>query len=131
MYFNLHIIFINKTGSGSNEKIKITPENSYFLLNFFWALGLANKNVILDEGPMTSYGKDQIGNFASTGGWTLGKKEAVLCLMGKKYMKTQYPQQLLTLQVAAMPFRLPSPSTIFVAASSPRRYAPAPGPHPK
>ena len=62
---------------GSNEKIKITPENSYFLLNFFWALGLANKNIILDEGPMTKYGEDQIGNFASTGGWTLGKKEAM------------------------------------------------------
>ncbi|MBI2038412.1 MAG: hypothetical protein HYT19_00620 [Candidatus Nealsonbacteria bacterium] len=62
---------------GSNEKIKITPENSYFLLNFFWALGLANKNVILDQGAMTKYGKDQIGNFASTGGWTLGKKEAM------------------------------------------------------
>lgn len=59
---------------GSNEKIKITPENSYFLLNFFWALGLANKNIILDEGPMIKYGKDQIGNFASTGGWTLGTK---------------------------------------------------------
>jgi hypothetical protein len=61
---------------GSNEKIKITPENSYFLLNFLWALGLANKNRILDEGPMMKYGAGQIGNFASTGGWTLGKKEA-------------------------------------------------------
>ena len=62
---------------GSDEKIKITPENSYFLLNFFWALGLANKNIILDEGPMTKYGQDQIGNFASTGGWTLGQKDAM------------------------------------------------------
>jgi len=61
---------------GSNEKIKITPENSYFLLNFLWALGLANKNRVLDEGPMMKYGAGQIGNFASTGGWTLGKKEA-------------------------------------------------------
>jgi hypothetical protein len=39
-------------------------------------LGLANKNIILDEGQMTKYGQDQIGNFASTGGWTLGTKEA-------------------------------------------------------
>lgn len=61
---------------GSDEKIKITPENSYFLLNFFWALGLANKNIILDDGPMAKYGKDKIGYFASTGGWTLGKKDA-------------------------------------------------------
>ena len=62
---------------GSDEKIKITPETSYFLLNFFWALGLANKNIILDEGAMTKYGADQIGNFASTGGWTLGTKPAM------------------------------------------------------
>lgn len=61
---------------GSNEKIKITPENSYFLLNFLWALGLANKNPILDEGPMMKYGEDKIGNFASTSGWTLGTKKA-------------------------------------------------------
>ena len=61
---------------GSDKKIKITPENSYFLLNFFWALGLANKNIILDEGSMTKYGQDQIGNFASTGGWTLGTKKS-------------------------------------------------------
>lgn len=61
---------------GSNERIKITPENAYFLLNFLWALGLANKNKILDEGPMMRYGKEELGNFASTGGWTLGKKPA-------------------------------------------------------
>lgn len=61
---------------GSNEKIKISSDNSYFLLNFLWALGLANNNIILDEGPMVKYGKDGIGNFASTGGWTLGKTKA-------------------------------------------------------
>ncbi|KKT16744.1 MAG: hypothetical protein A2654_00330 [Candidatus Nealsonbacteria bacterium RIFCSPHIGHO2_01_FULL_43_31] len=61
---------------GSNEKIRISSENSYFLLNFLWAAGLANKNPILDEGPMMKYGEGKIGNFASTGGWTLGTKEA-------------------------------------------------------
>lgn len=57
---------------GSNEKIKISPENSYFLLNFLWAMGITNKNRILDEGPIMKYGADQVGRFASTGGWTLG-----------------------------------------------------------
>lgn len=61
---------------GSNEKIKISPENSYFLLNFLWAMGITNKNSILDQGPITKYGVDQIGRFASTGGWTLGKTPA-------------------------------------------------------
>lgn len=56
---------------GSNKKIRITPENSYFLLNFFWAFGLANKSKILEEGDMMKYGGiSGAGNFASTGGWS-------------------------------------------------------------
>ena len=63
---------------GSSEKIKITRENSYFLLNFFWAVGLANKSPILDEGDMMKYGgKQGAGNFASTGGWTLSKGDSM------------------------------------------------------
>lgn len=55
---------------GSDKEIKITPDNSYFLLNFFWAFGLANKTKILEEGDMVKYGEGQVGNFASTGGWS-------------------------------------------------------------
>lgn len=63
---------------GSDDKIKITRDNSYFLLNFFWAVGLANKSKILDEGDMVKYGgTDGVGNFASTGGWTLAKGNAM------------------------------------------------------
>lgn len=53
--------------------IKITPQNSQFLLNMFWAVGIGNKNAILEKGPMTDpqYGGAQ--GFASTGGWTIGK----------------------------------------------------------
>ncbi len=58
---------------GSNKKIKITRDNSYFLLNFFWAFGLANKTRILTEGDIQKYSQGQLGNFASTGGWTLTK----------------------------------------------------------
>ncbi len=58
---------------GSNKKIRITSDNSYFLLNFFWAFGLANKTKILEEGDMVKYGEGQVGNFASTGGWSLTK----------------------------------------------------------
>lgn len=56
---------------GSNKRIKITRENSHFLLNFFWALGLGNKSKILTEGEMSKNG--DTGNFASTGGWPLSK----------------------------------------------------------
>lgn len=78
---------------GSNEQIKITPQNSYFLLNFFWAFGLANKNPILEQGPMMTYGKGQIGNFASTGGWTLGTKKATELYSKYEIVKLTQDQQ--------------------------------------
>lgn len=63
---------------GSTKKIKVTRDNSYFLLNFFWAVGLANKSPILDDGEMMKYGgKQGAGNFASTGGWSLSKEDAM------------------------------------------------------
>lgn len=63
---------------GSHQKIKITRENAYFLLNFFWAAGLTNKTKILTEGEMIKYGgENDLGNFASTGGWTLGVTDAM------------------------------------------------------
>lgn len=59
---------------GSTGKIKIDRENSYFLLNFFWAVGLNNKSKILDEGDMMKYGGLKgAGDFASTGGWSLAR----------------------------------------------------------
>lgn len=62
----------------SDKNIKITSENSYFLLNFFWAVGLVNKSKILEEGEMVKYeGRQGAGNFASTGGWTLSKSNAM------------------------------------------------------
>ncbi len=61
---------------GSDKPIVFNNENAYFLLNYFWALGLVNQNPILVEGPMMQYGLDEVGRFASTGGWTIGAKLA-------------------------------------------------------
>jgi len=55
-------------------KLVMNPENAGYLLNLFWAVGLANKNPILEDrkGMMNpAYGGAQ--NFASTGGWTLAR----------------------------------------------------------
>lgn len=57
------------------EKIVMTEENAHLLLLLFWGLGLGNKNDILEKGPMADYG--DMGNFASTGGWTLARGEAM------------------------------------------------------
>lgn len=60
--------------NGSDQDIIITSENAYYLLNFFWAVGLANRNVILTEGPMVQNSNGKFENFASTGGWSLATK---------------------------------------------------------
>lgn len=57
----------------NNGNLVINSENSGFVLNMLWALGLGNKNKILENGPMADsrYGGAQ--NFASTAGWTLAE----------------------------------------------------------
>ncbi len=68
---------INILTKGSNEKIKMTQDNAHFILDLFWAVGLSNNSKFLTQGQITQYGKGQIGNFASTGGWTIGNNDAV------------------------------------------------------
>lgn len=53
--------------------LKITKDNAGYLLNLFWALGLASKNPILHTGEMVNPAYGGAGNFASTGGWTIAK----------------------------------------------------------
>ena len=61
----------------NDEKLKITNENAGYLLNLFWALGLASKNEILEKGEMTNPKYGGAGNFASTGGWTIAEGKAM------------------------------------------------------
>ena len=62
------LLFGNTTG-----KMRITKDNAGYLLNLFWALGLANKNPILENGEMADPRYGGAGNFASTGGWTIAR----------------------------------------------------------
>ena len=59
----------------SNTQIIVTQENAGLLLNLLWPLGIANKTNVLSQGPMGTQYKNEVGNFASTGGWSLGKEE--------------------------------------------------------
>jgi len=58
------------------EGITINKDNAYFWVNTLWALGLVQRSDVLEGGAMAQYG-DDLGNFASTGGWTLGTKDAL------------------------------------------------------
>lgn len=67
--------------------IKINAQNSQFVVDLLWALGLAQKSLVYEEGPMgptspeAARGKQNynewVGNFASTGGWTLAVGDAM------------------------------------------------------
>lgn len=61
----------------STGKLVITRDNAGVLLNLFWALGLAQKNEILEKGEMSYPQYKGAQNFASTGGWTLAQGNAM------------------------------------------------------
>lgn len=81
-------VYANRGGMGDDMQglldgttvsaIMMNPENNGVLLNILWAFGLSNRNAILEEGPMMDkkYGGNA-GGFASTGGWTLSKGDAM------------------------------------------------------
>src|SRR3989344_2719309 len=77
----LEAIYANRGGMGAdtkallqksnNSSITMTSQNSGEILNLLWAFGLANKNPILENGPMQDPQYGGAGRFASTGGWTI------------------------------------------------------------
>jgi hypothetical protein len=83
----------------------INRDNAYFLLNFFWAWGLTNQNPVLTEGPMMVKGKDQVGNYASTGGWTIGTKPPTELYASTMIMYLTEEQQDRLLDVASAVYR--------------------------
>ena len=90
---------------GSDKKIKIDRDNSYFLLNFFWAAGLANKSKALTEGDIVKYGEGQVGNFASTGGWSLSKTQPMDYYANSDLIPMTGDQESLVQKVASNIYR--------------------------
>lgn len=89
----------------NNGNIVINSENSGVILNIFWALGLGNKNPILENGPMIDKQYGGAGNFASTGGWTLAKGNAMDHYSMHKFITLTPEQQALVEQVAKNIYR--------------------------
>lgn len=56
----------------SSKPILLTAANANYYINLLWPLGLSNKMAANNKSPVA--GKD-VNNFASTGGWTLGKEQ--------------------------------------------------------
>ena len=89
----------------SQTPIVIDRHNARFILNFFWALGLVNKNPILEQGQMVANGRENVGNFASTGGWTIGAKDATELYASAEIVKLTPEQQARLEEVASNVYR--------------------------
>jgi len=85
----------------SNEQLTLTPENANFLLIVFWSLGISNKNSILEE--TAKY--DGVANLASTGGWILGKQDAMTYFNKLDLIKLTPEQQANFEEVAKNTYR--------------------------
>ena len=90
---------------GSSSQIVINQNNAYFLLNFFWAFGLTNQNLVLTEGPMMADGKEQVGNYASTGGWTIGARPPTELYASAMMVSLTEEQQNRLMEVATTVYR--------------------------
>lgn len=90
---------------GSSEQLVINQQNARFLLNFLWALGLVNKNPILENGTIQTSSKGKIDGFASTGGWTLGKKPVTELFSSTEILALDPEQQKRVDEVANAVYR--------------------------
>lgn len=86
--------------TSDNGRLRITPENAQVLLNIAWALGLGNKNEILEKGPMSDPQYGGAANFASTGGWSLAKGDAMQHYSKHKFITLTPAQQALVEKTA-------------------------------
>ncbi|OGY18763.1 MAG: hypothetical protein A2900_02055 [Candidatus Chisholmbacteria bacterium RIFCSPLOWO2_01_FULL_50_28] len=91
--------------SGNESRpIEINENNSHFVVNTLWALGLVNKSKVLDEGPMREQDVP-IENFASTGGWTLGSKTAKALYSSQEIIPLSDDQQEQVRRIAENVYR--------------------------
>ena len=88
-----------------NGSLVITRQNSGEILNLLWAFGLANKNTILENGPMQDPRYGGAGRFASTGGWTISAGSPMDHYSAHQFVTLTAEQQVLVEKVAKNIYR--------------------------
>ncbi len=89
-----------------NGTLRIDAKNAGFLLNMLWALGLGQKDSILEDGPMRDPRYGGAERFASTGGWSLAKGDAMTHYGKHRFMPAlTAEQQALVEEVSKNVFR--------------------------
>jgi hypothetical protein len=89
---------------GSETPVVVDSTNAYFLLNFFWSVGLTNQNPILSR-LEARYGIGGVSNFASTGGWSLGARQPMELYDSEALIRLSPEQQTRLEAVASGVFR--------------------------
>lgn len=87
----------------TDQKLEINAENSHFVLNVLWALGLSNKNQLLEK--IANEADFDIAYLASTGGWTLGNISGGELWGKHEIMKLTGAQQKIVEDVALNTYR--------------------------
>ncbi|MEW6035168.1 MAG: rhodanese-like domain-containing protein [Candidatus Micrarchaeota archaeon] len=90
--------------NGSDSAIMMDRNNSYFVLNVFWAFGLANRNPVLG-GVSGKIGDASVNNMASTAGWPLGEKRGRELYNGADLLVLDARQQEFVESVANSTYR--------------------------
>ena len=85
--------------------IVVTEKNAGTILNLLWALGLGNKNVILEKGQMSDPRYGGADRFASTGGWTLAKGDAMKHYSAHPFITLTAKQQTLVERISGNIYR--------------------------
>ena len=89
----------------ANDQLVINSQTAAVLLNLLWALGLGNKNPVLDQGLMQDPQYGGAGNFASTGGWTVASGDAMDHYSQHQFITLNSDQQALVERVAQNIYR--------------------------
>lgn len=78
----------------SYTNLTLNSSNANFYLLIFWALGISNKNQVLDNfSALANASNSSVANFASTGGWTLGTSSNSMVYFDKLNLITLTPLQ--------------------------------------
>lgn len=89
--------------SSNQDSIELNEGNAQFWVDVLWGLGLANKNEILETGPMMEGG--DASKFASTGGFTIGVKQPMQIYSKLNYISLNSEQQAIVKEIAEGVFR--------------------------
>lgn len=89
----------------NNGNLTINSKNAGYILNLLWAFGLANKNEILENGPMADPQYGGAENFASTGGWTMADGNAMNHYSKHRFIDLTAEQQNLVERISKNIYR--------------------------